>query len=869
MGIFKRRGSKSRGVEEAKEGEEEGNASPPEAIPTRREQTRNSTRARRRRSKRRSRNNNNNGELNANGSSSSLNNNNGGSRSTTPINNTPGPPTSDMVPSLVVELETSPNTHGEQPARALRMLFALSEQQHNRTSMVSQQDGKLVQVLLEFLERCDRGSSEQYLSLLVLNNISIPAENKRMIALHCNGAQALTKLLCEDPSCHLLAIILVNLTFCEQDLRKELVNLQLLESLSYALQVASLKLEEYEAFSPLVLSSNDDNISPKELLQAFMVQQEQETQLSMEQHPLEDLDSNTGTKTQQQQSQEQIYPETARWCLSAIKNLTRPTSSQQACTTLMETGVVPLILKLITVGVVVTAPPNDGQEEQKEDILPRNGTRSVFNSPAKWDSNSMQDAALFVVMNLASSTSNVREVMREAHAVDILSRLANVWKQQQQASKDDTMQLQCFKARMALACLVGAEGHFGQGTTRTNRGSVAGSVHMMTQADLLELHPTEASLLLELLSNSMHGLAGSNYSAATFSPKWVLFALRCLLTNIPNQEYFSSNCGVVLNTLLIKALAQYSLGTTTETEEEEAPKRMTTTLDADAAAHAAFSLYLQSNYGFGNKPNRFFLPAIYDNGENRVAGTGSLACKILTSYIHSPDVTPAGRHAADQLLLRLHYLQFGGTLDDSDNTNNIPLECLQLDDSLVRMTDSMVVEKRTHGARPRPDIFDRAILRSRVPKKGGGSGKRGGTTNAPWGRNDGRGIATYPSALHATQALSFGSTKVRHLDAIDDVAIANNIANSANGEKTESYNYWWIWQDAKEEVQKHLDRQTSTDSKNSSASKKKMTTKQQLTKDNGGDTSIHAADGGREIRHDVVDEDGPFTIFGFTCGPCN
>lgn len=52
-------------------------------------------------------------------------------------------------------------------------------------------------------------------------------------------------------------------------------------------------------------------------------------------------------------------------------------------------------------------------------------------------------------------------------------------------------------------------------------------------------------------------------------------------------------------------------------------------------------------------------------------------------------------------------------------------------------------------------------------------------------------------ALVAVQSLSFGSTKVRHLDAIDDVLIANNIANSANGEKTtESYNYWWAWQDA-------------------------------------------------------------------------
>ena len=67
-------------------------------------------------------------------------------------------------------------------------------------------------------------------------------------------------------------------------------------------------------------------------------------------------------------------------------------------------------------------------------------------------------------------------------------------------------------------------------------------------------------------------------------------------------------------------------------------------------------------------------------------------------------------------------------------------------------------------------------------------------------------------ALHAVQDLSFGSTLVRHMDAIDDVLIANNIANSANGEKTESYNFWWSWEDAAGEIQKNLERQRSADS---------------------------------------------------------
>jgi hypothetical protein len=67
------------------------------------------------------------------------------------------------------------------------------------------------------------------------------------------------------------------------------------------------------------------------------------------------------------------------------------------------------------------------------------------------------------------------------------------------------------------------------------------------------------------------------------------------------------------------------------------------------------------------------------------------------------------------------------------------------------------------------------------------------------------------TALIAVQHLSFGSTKVRHLDAIDDVLIANNIANSANGEKVESYDYWWSWQNSSGDIRKKLSNQRSGD----------------------------------------------------------
>jgi hypothetical protein len=148
------------------------------------------------------------------------------------------------------------------------------------------------------------------------------------------------------------------------------------------------------------------------------------------------------------------------------------------------------------------------------------------------------------------------------------------------------------------------------------------------------------------------------------------------------------------------------------------------------------------------------------------------------------------------------------------------------DGSLLEAADAIIVEKRKNGARPRNDIYDRPILRSRAPRRG--------TYQVPW--QNGVAVSTYPSGKHASvfdtlrhpvpsntvfadaftaliavQHFSFGSTKVRHLDAIDDVLIANNIANSANGEKVESYDYWWSWQDSAGDIQKKLSSQRSGD----------------------------------------------------------
>jgi hypothetical protein len=85
------------------------------------------------------------------------------------------------------------------------------------------------------------------------------------------------------------------------------------------------------------------------------------------------------------------------------------------------------------------------------------------------------------------------------------------------------------------------------------------------------------------------------------------------------------------------------------------------------------------------------------------------------------------------------------------------------------------------------------------------------------------------------------------MDAIDDIMIANNIANSANGDQTESYNYWWSWQDAAGEIQRNLERMRSTDSGTNSLFSG-------VTSRRNGTSNTNDADSG-----------GPMSIFGLTC----
>lgn len=249
---------------------------------------------------------------------------------------------------------------------------------------------------------------------------------------------------------------------------------------------------------------------------------------------------------------------------------------------------------------------------------------------------------------------------------------------------------------MALAYLIGSSGHFGQ-----PRGKNTSATYTSPADSVIIVSESEAGLMVELLANTLENRAKvgpGGYSAATFNVKWILFAIRCLLTHQTNQETFSSCCGSRLNALLVKALAEHSI-------------KHSVAVDSEAAEYAAFALYLQSNYGFKDQ----FLPAIYGN-QDKLNSTGSLAAKILTSYIHMESITPAGRHAADQLLLRLRYLLFQGSVSDLA-TESMGESVFAFD--AIDLAESIHVEKRSHGSRPQDDIFGRPILRSLT--KGGKS----------------------------------------------------------------------------------------------------------------------------------------------------
>jgi hypothetical protein len=120
--------------------------------------------------------------------------------------------------------------------------------------------------------------------------------------------------------------------------------------------------------------------------------------------------------------------------------------------------------------------------------------------------------------------------------------------------------------------------------------------------------------------------------------------------------------------------------------------------------------------------------------------------------------TSATRHAATQILLRAKYLKISKEL-----CADFCFDC-----ELVAGAKRFVVETKIHsGAQPRADVFDKAIE---------------------------NGNEVFDNVMQAVQTLSFGSTRFCHgQEEIDDIKIANTLAQCANGTMNRSYRYGCAW----------------------------------------------------------------------------
>jgi len=81
---------------------------------------------------------------------------------------------------------------------------------------ISTDGSSLVPALLACLKHYPNESSNKHLALQVLNNPSLPLKNKAFITLECNGSNILVKLLGKESYYEILVIIILNLTFCDE-----------------------------------------------------------------------------------------------------------------------------------------------------------------------------------------------------------------------------------------------------------------------------------------------------------------------------------------------------------------------------------------------------------------------------------------------------------------------------------------------------------------------------------------------------------------------------------------------------------------------------------------------------------------------------
>jgi flagellum-specific peptidoglycan hydrolase FlgJ len=334
-----------------------------------------------------------------------------------------------------------------------------------------------------------------------------------MIALDCKGVEILARLLCEDPSSHLVALVLVNLTYDsspetnttaievtvagtninssrnsssnsnsninkidvihhdrngresgdsdKSSLRKKLLatngNTALVESLAFALRVSSLTQDEYERRKETIENCNyfsEDFLSPPTRLSILMAKDQQLRSSETEETPIDQRgrlqlqrqkvlpataspdqilrqlrsneqelqqwgsidgtivvdgsklvggdttckggepswsrarsDPNTNTPPMVEKSK-QIYPDTAKWCLSALRNLTKPCNCDStAAHVLIKSGIFSLVVQYITTLSGNSTSNSNSSNDSNSNSNNSNSSNSSNNNSSNTNSN--------------------------------------------------------------------------------------------------------------------------------------------------------------------------------------------------------------------------------------------------------------------------------------------------------------------------------------------------------------------------------------------------------------------------------------------------------------------------------------------------
>ena len=241
-----------------------------------------------------------------------------------------------------------------------------------------------------------------------------------MIARKKDGLKNISEMLVDSPSCHLLAVILVNLTNIKgQAVSSISQTIELVDSLLFALRVSSLTKAEYEARIGVIEECNSlIDYSPSHRLIVLMAEDQRLRPFSKQAIVQEKL----------------LFPETAKWCLSAIHNLTKTTTSNNENDVgdrLIKSGCLVLILQFVTV-FASTGGGGRGRRLKRthgsstlSTILEATPIEGEYqNQPFDWSTQSSQDIALSIILMLCE-TPNLRDHIDTIHTIEVLSAIVD------------------------------------------------------------------------------------------------------------------------------------------------------------------------------------------------------------------------------------------------------------------------------------------------------------------------------------------------------------------------------------------------------------------------------------------------------------